>query len=48
MGEEQIEMNFISKKSCMEGLQVHLHKLLRDDKEPILNYILFKQITICK
>ena len=48
IGEEQISLKFFSKKSCIEGLEVHLHKLIRDDNEAILNYILFKQVNICK
>jgi hypothetical protein len=31
ISEEQIDLKFFSKKSCIEGLEIHLHKLIRDD-----------------
>jgi hypothetical protein len=48
VGEEQVLGKFFSKKSAVEGVELHLHKLLRDDNEAVLNSLLFSQLSVCK
>lgn len=48
VGEEQLNLKFFSKKGSVEGLELHLLKMIRDDCEPALNALLFRQLTVCK
>jgi hypothetical protein len=48
ISEDQINIAFFRRKSCVEGLMIHLNKLIREENEPLLNQILYYHLNNCK